>query len=240
MSKYRHKYRVSACINLLCFKHINTLLIELTEFEKKKIEVFEPPKQLGLPEVNEIVKPSKQPNTTPKTTKKTPTNQETEEKSSTGSKSGSLPKPTAASEQESEPEAEPEPEPEPESSSSSVSNDDEEPKPEAETRATIKPQTIKPSGSKTSSEFVSPTIEPEVTTAADIGIFDTTPSSMLFDETKQVMQLSYWTVLDYVLSQLTIYPTSRKTKKRIKMIKSHRRRRNLQKIKKTKIILPLS
>merc|ERR1712113_16810 len=127
---------------------------ELTEFEKKKIEVFEPPKQLGLPEVNEIVKPSKQPNTTPK---KTPTKLETEEKSSTGSKSGSLPKPTAASEQESEPEAEPEPEPEPESSSSSVSNDDEEPEPEAETRATIKPQTIKPSGSKSSSDFVAPT-----------------------------------------------------------------------------------
>merc|ERR1712062_362661 len=109
---------------------------------------------------------------------------ETEEKSSTGSKSGSLPKPTAASERESEPEAEPEPEPEPESSSS-VSNDDEEPEPEAETRATIKPKTIKPSGSKSGSEFVAPTIEPEVTTAADIGIFDTTPSSMLFDETKQ-------------------------------------------------------
>ena len=53
---------------------------ELTDFEKRKIETFEPPAQLGLPEVNEGIKTTIKPETTPKSTKAKPNKTEKPEK----------------------------------------------------------------------------------------------------------------------------------------------------------------
>ena len=52
---------------------------ELSEYEKKKIETFEPPKQIGIPEVNKFAKTTKKPVATTKKTTTVSTEAEEEE-----------------------------------------------------------------------------------------------------------------------------------------------------------------
>ena len=140
---------------------------ELTDFEKKKIETFEPPTQLGLPEVNEVVKSTKQPMTTKKTTStKEPPKSEEKVK-------------TAEKVEEDEEETDQVNTTEKKTTTTATTTTK-----VTKTKATVKPQTIKPSD-KMEDTIVAPP-NPETTQASFMEL-DTTVATI--DEVTQVRNL---------------------------------------------------